>query len=291
MPVLDEDHQPTAIPLCQRRLASELRRLRETNGLTRKQVSEHLFCHISKVSRIETGKFTPNQRDVRDLLELYRVHGQFQDDLLRLAREARAKESWWETYDDVPDVRKYVSLEAVAVSIYSYESMAVPGIVQVAPYAKRILRAVFPSMRDDKVERLVELRMRRQTLLRSDVPATLWLVVDEAALHRIPDDPEILRPQLDRLIEAAGLGKVSFQIVPFSAGPHPGIAGPFTILEFAEAADRDIVYLEHSTGNYVDQPPQVAEYKTKFSDLQSMARTPAQSLAALVELRHAADHR
>lgn len=289
MSTLDEDHQPTAIPLYQRRLAIELRRLRETTGLTRKQVSEHLFCHISKVSRIETGKFTPNQRDVRDLLELYRVEGQVHDDLLRLARDARAKESWWEAYDDVPDVRKYVSLENAAHSICTYESHVLPGLVQVEPYAKHILNAVFPSMRQDRVERLVELRMRRRTSLGSEGPARLRLVVDEAALRRIPANPETLRPQVDRLIEVAGMEKVSFQIVPFAAGPHPGIAGPFTVLEFAAAADLDIVHLEHLTGNaYLDQPEQVEEYKAKFADLERLAWSPDESIAALLELRPAA---
>jgi transcriptional regulator with XRE-family HTH domain len=290
MPAPDEDHQRTPpIPLCQRRLASELRRLRETTGLTRKQVSEHLFCHISKVSRIETGSFTPNQRDVRDLLELYGVEGQVQDDLLRLAREARAKESWWEAYDDVPDVRKYVSLENAAHSIRAYESHVLPGLVQVEPYARRILNSVFPSMRQDKVERLVELRMRRRTSLGPEGPVRLRLVVDEAALRRIPANPETLRPQVNRLIEAAGMEKVSFRIVPFAAGPHPGIAGPFTILEFAAAADLDIVHLEHLTGNaYLDQPEQVEEYKAKFADLERLSWSPDESIAALLDLRQAA---
>jgi hypothetical protein len=259
-------------------------------GATRKEVSVHLFCDPSKISRIETGRVTPSLRDVRDLLQFYGVKGVQRDDLLRLAHGAREKEPWWRAYDDVPDVRTYVALEESAVSICSYESLVIPGLLQVEEYARVIIGTLFPNLGCEKVERLVEVRLRRQSLLRKDDPVMLRVVLDEAALHRMLSEREVMRGQLRYLIEAASMPTMTFQLLPFSAGLHPGMAGPFTILSFADAADRDIVYFEDFTGNvYVEEPDQLEQYNAKFEQLQMAACSPEESTTALIELAKSYD--
>jgi transcriptional regulator with XRE-family HTH domain len=291
MSPISEGHQRTPI-LLRRELASELRRLRSAAGLTRKQASAHLFCDSSKISRIETGRVTASPRDVRDLLQLYGVTGQQRDDLLRLACDARQREPWWHAYGDLPDVRTYVAFEEAAVSICSYESFAVPGLLQVEEYARLIIAAVLPDLHHETVERLVELRMTRQSMLCGDDPVTLRVVLDEAAIPRMISERKIMRRQLHHLIEAADMPKVTVQLLPFSAGPHPGMAGPFTILGFADAADQDVVYLESLTGDvYLDQPDQLNRYRAKFEHLQAVALPPDESTAFLVELARSCDLR
>lgn len=271
--------------MLRRQLASELRRLRDAAGLTSKQASDHLFCTPSKISRIETGRVTANPRDVRDLLELYGANGQQREDLLRLAHEARQKETWWRAYGDVPDVRTLIAFEESAASICVYESLVIPGLLQVEDYARLILRAIFPNLPHERIERLVELRMTRQSLLEVDDPPTLEVVLDEAALHCLVSDRGVRERQLHRLIEAVGMPNVAFQLLAYRTGPHDGMAGPFTILSFVDPADPGVVHLEHSTGEvYLDRADQVDRYRTKFQHLQALACTPDESTAFLVDL-------
>jgi transcriptional regulator with XRE-family HTH domain len=218
---MDRQRSPT---LLRRQLASELRRLREDTGMTSEQVSAHLGCTPSKISRVETASVRANPRDVRDLLDLYRVNGRLGEDLLRLAQEARRKEDWWRAYRDVPDVRVYIALEQAASSILAYETLGIPGLLQVEGYARRITRAIFPDLDDRKVERLLELRMARQSLLDVDDAPTLEVVVDEAAIRRLTSQRELMWEQLKHLVDAAGRPNVTFQLLPFSAGPHGGMA-------------------------------------------------------------------
>jgi hypothetical protein len=284
MSLTNEGRQRTPIML-RRQLASELRRLRDAAGLTSKQASDHLFCTPSKISRIEKARVTANPRDVRDLLELYEVNAQQREELLRLAHEARQKEAWWHAYGDVPNVRTYIALEKAAASICYYESLVVPGLLQVEDYARLIISAIFPELRRERIERLVELRTTRQSLLCGDDPLTLVAVLDEAALHRLVSERQVMRRQLHRLIEAADLPNVTLQLLPFRAGPHSGMAGPFTILGFADAAVTGVVYLEHSSGDvYLDRADQVNRYRTRFEQLQAVAFTPDESTTFLVEL-------
>ena len=279
---MDRQRSPT---LLRRQLATKLRRLREDTGMTSEQVSEHLCCTPSKISRIETASVRVNPRDLRDLLDLYGVEGQLREDLLRLAQEARRKESWWRAYSDVPDVRRYMAHEQSAVTICSYESLVIPGLLQVEEYARLIIGALFHDLTNQRVERLVELRMARQSVLHGSNGVKLEVVLDEAALHRLSGERRVMRKQLRHLIDATSLPNVTVQLLPFEAGPHPGMAGPFTILGFADAADADLVHIESSTGDvYIDQDDQVALYRTRFERLQAAALPPAESAAFLIEL-------
>jgi transcriptional regulator with XRE-family HTH domain len=284
----DEGYQGSPM-LLRRRLAGELRRLRDAAGLSIDQVSAHLCCSASKVSRVETARVTAMQRDVKDMLDLYGVGGERRDALLALARRARRKEDWWLAYRDVPDVRTYIALEKAANSIHIFQPTTIPGLLQVESYARLVIALSLPDMPKAEIERLVGLRIERQSLLERDDPPRLRVVLDEAVLHRLQGRRPLLREQLQRLIEAAAMPNVSLHVLPFSAGPHGGLAQSFRILSFPEPADPDLVHLEHPTGDlYLDEEGKVSRYWQLFERARELAFTARRSSAFLAELHQQA---
>jgi transcriptional regulator with XRE-family HTH domain len=106
--LLDRGGRESSPALLRRRLASELRRLRKASGFTTEQVARHLYCSVSKISRVETARVAATLSDVRDLLDLFRVTGQQREKILKLAREALQKEAWWQAYGDLREIRTYL---------------------------------------------------------------------------------------------------------------------------------------------------------------------------------------
>ena len=266
-----------------RRLAIELRRLRESAGLTIERVAEELECSTSKISRIETGHVSATPRDVRDMLEMYGVPSKRRSELLQLARDARQK-GWWQEYSDLPNVN-VVGLESAAASIRMYSALMVPGLLQTEDYARAVLRAVCIKSHVDEIERRTELRMARQSLLRQDDAPTLSTVLDEGALRRMVGGHEIMRPQLDRLIRAAELPNVTLQLLPFESGAHAGMDGEFAIISFPEPSDPDVVYIDNSTSAlYVENAETVRSYESLFNSLTATALDSDDSAKLLTKI-------
>ncbi|PXY33052.1 transcriptional regulator [Prauserella sp. PE36] len=265
-----------------RRLASELRRLREAADLTIDEVGEKLECSASKVSRIETGHVGVTPRDARDMLELYGVRGDEQEALVQLAREAR-KRGWWHAYNEV-FTGTFVGLEADASSLRAFQALLVPGLLQTRRYAHAVIRAMRPDAEDTEIGRRVAARMERQQLLRDPHPPEYWAVIDEAVLHREVGGTEVMAEQLARLLEVAQLPHVTIQVVPFNAGAHPGMEGPFLILGFPEQADHDVVYVDStSTGLYLELEADVRRYALMFDHLRAAALKPDDSIQVIVD--------
>ncbi|MFK0251731.1 helix-turn-helix domain-containing protein [Amycolatopsis azurea] len=265
-----------------RRLASELRRLREAADLTIDEVSEKLECSASKVSRIETGHVGVTPRDARDMLELYGIAGDEQEALVQLAREAR-KRGWWHAYNEV-FTGTFVGLEADASSLRAFQALLVPGLLQTERYAKAVIRAMRPDAEDAEVRRRVAARMARQELLTDPSPPEYWAVMDEAVLHRTVDGAEVMAEQLYRMVTMAAQPNVTVQIVPFGAGAHPGMEGPFLIMGFPELADTDVVYVDStSSGLYLEEPPDVRRYALMFDHLRAAALKPDDSVEVIAE--------
>lgn len=269
-----------------RRLAGELRRLREAADLTIDDVGEKLECSASKISRIETGHVGVTPRDARDLLKFYGVSGEDQEALVQLAREAR-KRSWWHAYNEV-FTGAFVGLEADASSLCAFQALLVPGLSQTQRYARAVIRAMRPGADESEIERRVAGRMARQHLLTDPNPPEYWAIMDEAVLHRTVGGVDVMIEQLERLRGLAELPHVNFQIVPFGGGAHPGMEGPFLILGFPEQADSDVVYVDGtSSGVYLEMPDDVRRYSLMFDHLRAAALKPDDSL----ELIAAAEQR
>ena len=258
-----------------RRLAAELRHLREASGLTIDEVAERLEWSTAKISRIENARVSVLPRDVKFLLSVYGITETDEpwDVLISLARESRQK-GWWQQYGEaVPDwFEVYVGLEAEATAIWGYDAEFVPGVLQTKEYARAVHRAQLMTATDDEIDRLVRVRLARQELLISDDAPQLWLVLNEAVIRRVVGGRQTMRAQLERLIEASNLPNVTLQIVPFSAGAHPAMDGAFKLLSFRDPTDPNIVYIEYHTGAlYLEKHADVTRYSLMFDHLRAAA--------------------
>jgi transcriptional regulator with XRE-family HTH domain len=272
-------------PTVQRMLVgAKLRRLRTDLGLTREQAADHIRASAWKIHRLENGQVSFKERDLLDLLSLYEVTDpQEIADTLALAREANHP-GWWQHYGDVLPAwfRAYVDLESAASLIRTYEGQYIPGLLQTDDYIRAVVHAAHLTDTSDEVGRRVRLRMARQTLLTRDQPPRLWAVIDEAALRRPVGGSEVMRGQLERLIEATKLATVTLQLLPFAAGAHPAMAGAFSILRFGDQELPDVVYLEHLTGaSYLDKRDEVERYLDIMELLCLQAEPPAGTVELL----------
>ncbi|ONI70651.1 transcriptional regulator [Actinosynnema sp. ALI-1.44] len=260
-----------------RRLASELRRLREAARLTIEEVGERLECSASKISRIETGHVGVTPRDARDLLELYGVSPDRLEALVQLSREAR-KKGWWHAYNEV-FTGAFVGLESDASSLRAFQALLVPGLLQTEDYTRAVMRSIRPDWTEAEVERRVIARMERQRLLTDSDPPNYWAVVDEAVLLRTVGGPGVMHKQLLRLREISTLPNVTLQVVPFDAGAHSSMDGPFLILGFPEQMDPDVVYVDTTTGGvYLEEHSDVQRYTLMFDHLRASAASPDDSV-------------
>jgi transcriptional regulator with XRE-family HTH domain len=278
------EHSPT---VRRRRLAAELRAMREAAHLTCEEVAEHLECSASKISRVETGRVSVSPRDVRDMLGLYGVDPQQLDSLVQLARESRQK-GWWHAYSDAiqPRFATYVGLEDAATEIRTYEVNLIPGLLQTEDYARAVINAGNMTGTQDDVERRVALRMARQPMVLSGVtPPQLWAVLDEGVLHRAVGGAGLMRMQLEHLVELADKPNVAVQVIPFGAGAHPGMGKPFVILAFPERADPDVVYLEDLTSTlYLEDVDEIDRYNMLFNHLRATALSFEESAALITSV-------
>jgi transcriptional regulator with XRE-family HTH domain len=268
-------------------VGARLRRLRTELGLTREEAAQAIRASEWKIHRLENGQVGFKDRDIIDLLARYQVTDPAEvADFLTLTREANTP-GWWQHYGDVlPSwFRTYVDLEQAATLIRTYEGQFVPGLLQTDDYMRAVVRGAHLEETGDEVGRRVRLRMARQILLTRDGPPRLWAVVDEAALRRPVGGREVMRGQLERLIEATKLPNVTLQILPFAAGAHPAMVGSFSVLRFPDEELPDIVYLEHLTSAlYLNKPDDVDQYLHVMEGICVRAAAPDQTVDLLDQI-------
>ncbi|MGW5005222.1 helix-turn-helix domain-containing protein [Streptomyces parvulus] len=267
-------------------LGRQLEELRTRAGLSFEQAAESIGVSHSTIRRMEAAKVARLRLpDVEKLLQFYGVRDQQEiDTFLKSAREAN-KRGWWHTYRDVmPDwFAAYLSLEQAALHIRAYEPEFVHGLLQTAAYARALLSAGNPHASSDATERRVALRMRRQEILTRPAPPRLWVVMDETVLHWPVGGSEVMREQVDHLIEVGRLPNVTLQIMPFAGGPHPAMrAGAFHVFRFRAPELPDIVYLSGLVGAvYLDKGDDVVVYREALDRLGAQA-VPARSTEELL---------
>ncbi len=270
-----------------RRLGTELRRLRESNGYKLEEVAAALGVAPSTLSRIETGKAPTKSAYLNQMLEMYGVPEPAQRQvLIDMAREGHRK-GWWAAYDDVlpSGFDIYVGLEAETAAIRSYENSVVHGLLQTARYARAVLREMFPRHSAEQVERLVDLRLQRQRRLSDDPPLELWAILDEGIIRRPVGGPDVMRAQLDHLLEAVRQPWLTLQILPFSCGAHAGHGGPFSILEFPDRTDSEVAYVESVAGIiYLEKDKEVRARAEAFDRLRAAALSPAASAELIARI-------
>ncbi|WP_026414532.1 helix-turn-helix domain-containing protein [Actinomadura oligospora] len=277
----DQRRSPT---VRRRRLGIELRKLRESNEMTAQDVTRSLEWSPGKVTRLEKAQAVkPMVVDTRLLLDLYRVTSDDPryDELVTLTRQARQR-GWWNSYKDVLD-DSYVEFEAGAARIQGFQLSVIPGLLQTPEYATSLIRGNL-TRDPTEVERLVQLRMRRQELLSDPHPPYFWTVIDASAVMRPFGNVEDQRAQLQRLIDTDHMEHVNIQILPLDVGPHPGLAGSFVVLDFPDE-DPSLVYLEtQQTSIYLEEREELQRYGMIFQHLSAMALSPDASVAYLKDL-------
>ncbi|RBM16879.1 helix-turn-helix transcriptional regulator [Streptomyces sp. PT12] len=270
-----------------RRLGQELRRLREDRNMTAEGVAERLLVSQSKISRLENGRRSISPRDVRDLCEVYGIEDKkLVESLMQMARESR-QQGWWHAFAELsPTYSVYIGLETDASSLRVYEPQVVPGLLQTQEYATALISGALPEVGPDEVNSRVQVRLRRQQRLYDErTPLRLWAVVDEAALRRQVGGPSTMLEQIHRLTECSRLPHVTLQVLPFSAGAHPAVNGQYTILEFPEASDSTVIYLEGGTNDfYLEKPHDVQHYSVMYEHLRAQALSPEQTRGVLGQL-------
>lgn len=265
-----------------RQLGQDLARYREQAGLSREAVAEKLSYSVATISRIETGRTGVRAPMVRALLDLYNVN----DPQVRAALEGLAREGgqrgWWSAYASVinPNYSTYIGFEDGATQIHDYAGIAIPGLLQTADYARAVILAGGPMLDDTEIDKRVDVRVTRQQRLGAGLK--LWAIMDEAVIRRLVGGREVMRQQLEHLIEASKLKDVTLQIVPLDAGVYPGMAAMFTIMKFEDpVAAPDVVVAELPTGSLFIEADDAAWYTDAFDRLRALGLSPQSSVAMI----------
>jgi transcriptional regulator with XRE-family HTH domain len=267
-------------------VGAQLRRLRESKGISREDAGWAIRGSESKISRMELGRVGLKIRDVADLLTLYGVVDEGPRTLLlNMAREAN-QPGWWHAYGDLlPSwLQAYLDLEAAASLIRTYEIQFVPGLLQTEAYARAVINLGHSGAKPDEIDRRVSVRMaRKQLLTRADAPQ-LWVVLDEAVLRRPIGGRDVMRAQLEALMQANTMPNVRLQILPFRVGGHAATGGAFSILRFAEQELPDVVYVESLTNAYyIERQEEVDQYSLAAGRLSVEAERPIRTPMVLRE--------
>ncbi|WP_336245515.1 helix-turn-helix domain-containing protein [Nonomuraea sp. SYSU D8015] len=275
---------PTALRIL---VGAQLRRFREASGISREDAGYAIRGSHSKISRMESGRTSFKTRDVADLLTLYGVTDDAERaSVLALVEQANAP-SWWQDYRDViPDwFAPYLGLEHDAALIRTYEVQFVPGLLQTEDYARAVITQGHGDESAERIERRVQVRMRRQEILAPPSPRKLWAVMDEGALRRTVGGQEVMRAQLEHLVRMAEQPHVTLQVFPFDSGTAIGGIGPVTLLRFSQEELSDVVYLEHLTGaQFLTKEGDVRHYRHLLNELGVHAPPPAETPALLRRL-------
>lgn len=268
-------------------LGNQLRRYREAAGVTPDRAGYEIRASRSKISRMENGRVSFKERDVADLLALYGITDEETcSRVLTLARQASAP-GWWSKYGDIMSdwFEEYLGLEAAASIIRTFELQFVHGLFQTEDYARAVTLLGNTTAPAEEIDRRVSLRLKRQDLLTGPEPPQVWSVIDEGAVRRPVGGTAVMRAQLKRLLEVAGLRHVTIQVVPFSRGGHAAAGGSFTVLRFGDPDVPDIVYIEQLTSAlYLDKREDVEHYLEVMNQLSTEALTPAETARFLAEI-------
>lgn len=272
-----------------RRLAAELREIREGRGESLEAVATALSWSTSRLSRYELARGGLRPRDVAILLDHYQVAEPRRVQLLALAQEAVQK-GWWEDYSDVSsaELLQFIGLEAEATSIAVWHSEVVIGQLQTERYARSIVSGytrvepIAPGI----IERRVQLRMQRQHVLGRDPPLRLLVVLDESVLQRRIGDESVMYEQLQRLAAEADRPNVTLRILPLGA-EHPVPADSFTVFRFGPQQDailHDVVATEALKASfYVEGEQETHLYRIVFDVLLSASLDATQSKNLIIQ--------
>ena len=272
-----------------RRLAAELRRLRERAGLTGDEAAATLNWSGSKISRIELNRIGVKRDDLDKLLDLYKVESPYREELQALASESSKIGRLRAVVAGLPtDYAEYVSAEDEARSIWNWEPLVVPGLLQTEDYTRAVMagyQAMFRLPPSD-AERRIALRRVRQQLLTREPPLQLSFVIDESVLRRRFGDNAGMRKQLLWVTEVSEMPNVDIRVLSLDS-EHPTTTGAFSYMQFPQVHDvplKDIVSVEHLTGSVdLEDEEQTFRYRVTFEGLLEKSLDPSESRDLIVQ--------
>lgn len=275
-----------------RRLAGELRRLRVEAKLTVEKVTVETGLDQSSLYRIERALNKPQRRTVMTLLKLYQVDEDRQATLLGWLKES-GQTGWFHAYEPflLEQYQAYVAFEHEAEALKNYESLFIPGLLQTAEYARAVVSgaAIGRSLDDEAVQRRIDVRMQRQSVLTRPVPMQLHVVLDEAVIRREVGGAQVMRAQLDHLVRACEMPNVRVQVVPFGAGVYPGMLGSFVVMDFSDPFDAPLVYVDGLAGDiFLEGGEDVARFSRTFDAIAEAALSEDLSTTLIQEAAKAA---
>jgi transcriptional regulator with XRE-family HTH domain len=269
-----------------RRVAREVRRLREERGRTREDIARLLDCGLPKISKLETHRANFNPSELIRVLDYLDAAEPLRLQLIEWNREARHRGLLQEHPEAAPEIRRpYMAFEQDASALQVYEVELVHGLAQTEDYARAVVEAMAPGMADAELRRRVELRMARQSLLSGDDPIDYWLILNEAVIRRAVGGPKVMFDQVVHLLALAKMRNVTLQILPNSAGAHAAMSSPFTILSFGNDEEPPMVYVEDVSHSYLlEKAEQLDTYNVAFNRLRASALSPRLTSVLLREV-------
>ncbi|MDH6115967.1 transcriptional regulator with XRE-family HTH domain [Kitasatospora sp. GAS204A] len=269
-----------------RRLAAELRRLRESTGLSAEEVVSRIpGMNLPKLSRYENARVAHPKADVVGaLLDVYECDADLKAVLLQIVKE-KPRRGWWQGYSDALNLlhTDLITLEASAIGIKTYEASFIPGLFQTRSYAQAIFSRL--SRTPASIPAMIDVRIARQAILsRAENPVTMWAVIHESALSANMGEG-VMVDQLDRLISLCGSPNIKIQIMESAAPPHPGMNGAYTLLEFPARALDVVLAPGHAGSRWEDEPERVEIYRAGFNQIIASALNLDDSHALIIEKR------
>lgn len=254
---------------------ARVRELREAAGVSPAQAARHIRCHESKISRLECGKSPLKEHDVLVLLDLYGAHPSERAAAAELVALSN-QPGWWERYSGiVPDwFDKLIGLQEGASMIWTYEVFFVPGLLQTPQYAFAVTAKGFPLADRVDIEARVRLRVERQKILSRTNGPRLWALMDSSVLERQIGSPEVMRRQVECLLNLATHPRITLQIPPKD---FVDVGTPVTLIRFPHDLP-DIAYLENSLGaQYLDRPKETEQFRALLDPLASNSFNPEET--------------
>jgi transcriptional regulator with XRE-family HTH domain len=257
-------------------LGEQMSQLRNAARKSQQDASARLGCSVSKIQKIEGGEVGMKQAELEALLELYGAPGPLRAQLLEL-RRLGAQRGWWSKYGAVSaPFATFLGLESAATKIRIFEPLMIHGLLQTKDYAHALTEANHPAMPDTEIDRQVQIRLERQDRVFDEDPPEVWVVIDEAVLHRHVGSPDVMARQLDHLLRLPK--QVTVQVVPFTNGGHPGSLGSLTLFEFAEDLHTPVAYVESQAGNlYLERDDDLARGNLSLNHITAAALSKQQS--------------
>ncbi|MEV6026157.1 helix-turn-helix transcriptional regulator [Streptomyces sp. NPDC052036] len=255
-----------------RQLGAMMRKLRARKGLTLEEAGGLVGVSKATVSRYETQAGPVKWIVVDALCREYGATEAERRAVVALAKDAK-QQGWWRSFaDSIPEsMNLLLTLEDEAVREDHFCCVYVPGLLQTRGYSTALQKANEVPLEPEEVERLVDIRMKRQEVLTRQKPPRLWAILDESVIRRVVGSSEIMKEQLDRLLEANESPHITLQVLPFSKGAHAAALGSFVIIGGAEAA-LDVVYVDFHTGSlFLEKDEELERYRLAFEYLRAQA--------------------